>query len=190
MRRIWMMTAILWAPFAGYGDEPAKDDAQKDKKVETEWVKIGPVQYPIPKTWADQEPSSDMRVAQYGIPKAEGDKGKIELVVFYFQGGGGSVEDNIKRWVGQFKPLDSKEKVEKVEHASLAITMLDATGTYENKPFPMAPRGEMMKDWRMLAAVVETPDEGPYFFRMVGPKASIEAQRESFVKMLKESKTP
>lgn len=189
--RTWIGLAacILAAPLTGFGDEP-KEEPKEQKKVETVLVKIGGVEYPVPKSWVEQEPSSQMRVAQFGIPKAEGDKGKIELVVFYFQGGGGSVEDNIKRWVGQFKPLDGEEKVEKVEHATLKITLLDATGTYENKPFPMAPRGELMKDWRMLAAVVETPDEGPYFFRMVGPKASIEAQRESFVKMLKESKAP
>ena len=37
------------------------------------------------------------------FPKSDGDKEDAELVVFFFgKGGGGTNEDNIKRWKGQF----------------------------------------------------------------------------------------
>lgn len=187
--------AVVVVALSSISIEARADDAKKESKkpegknaVETELVAIGPVKYPVPKSWTRQQPTSSMRAAQFGIPKAEGDSGKIELVVFYFDGGGGTVQDNIKRWLGQFKPQEGKEKIEKAEVGDLKVTLLDASGTYENKPFPMAPKGELMKDWRMLAAIVETPEHGPYFFRVVGPKKSIEAQYDSFQKMFKECK--
>ncbi|MBY0585699.1 hypothetical protein K2X85_00895 [bacterium] len=182
------MTSRRWFVWAGLclvmplvqADEPA-----------TEMIKIGPVQYEVPKNWKRQAPSNAMRVAQFGIPLAEGDSGKVEMTVFYFgPDQGGSVEDNIKRWLGQFKPLDGKEKIETLNVGELKVTLLDAKGTYDFKPFPAAPKGELMKDWRMLASVVETPNDGPYFFRMVGPAKTIGAQEEAFQRMMKKSSTP
>jgi len=171
--------AIVSMPLAAWSED-------KPKEEPTDVVKIGPAKYIVPKTWKRQAPSNTMRVAQFGIPLAEGDKGKIELTVFYFgPDQGGSVDQNIARWLGQFKPLEGKEKVEKFTVGDFDITKLDASGTYEYKPFPAAPQGELMKDWRMLAAVVETAENGPYFFRVVGPKKTIDAQEKAFINMLK-----
>jgi hypothetical protein len=176
MRRHWLaLLTTLVAVGISTAEEPT-----------TEKITIGPVGYEVPKSWKRQAPSNAMRAAQFLIPLAEGDSGKIELTVFYFgPDQGGSVEDNIKRWLGQFKPLEGKEKVEELKVGELKVTILDAKGTYDYKPFPAAPAGELMKDWRMLASVVETPNDGPYFFRMVGPAKTIAAQEEAFQKMMK-----
>lgn len=180
----WTVLALVWAPVATWA-EPEEADKEKPP---TEVVSIGPVKYEVPKAWKRQAPSNTMRVAQFGIPLADGDQGKVELTVFYFgPDQGGSVDQNIKRWLGQFKPLSEKEKVEKFDVEGLKITQLDASGSYEYKPFPAAPEGELMENWRMLAAVVETPDDGPFFFRMVGPANTIKAQEEAFTAMLKKA---
>jgi hypothetical protein len=172
--------ALAWAAVAMLAGTILAEDPP------TESVKIGPVKYTVPKAWKRQAPSNAMRAAQFLIPLAEGDSGKVELTAFYFgPDQGGSVEDNIKRWLGQFKPLEGKEEVETLKVGDLNLTILDAKGTYDFKPFPAAPTSELMKDWRMLAAVVETPDDGPYFFRMVGPAKTIAAQKEAFTAMMK-----
>jgi hypothetical protein len=173
---------LLSLSVIAYAEEATKEAAP----TPTEKVKIGPVHYLVPKTWKRQAPSNSMRAAQFGIPLAEGDAGKFELTVFYFgPDQGGSVEQNIQRWLGQFKPLEGKEKVDKFKVGDIDVTVLDASGTYDFKPFPAAPQGELMKDWRMLASVVETVNEGPYFFRMVGPAKTIAAQEEVFRNMMK-----
>lgn len=159
----------------------------EEKAEKTEEVGIGPVVYQIPASWQRQRPSNQMRAVQYGIPPAEGDKAKVEMIVFYFGGGGGGVKENLDRWVGMFQDKEEKEKIDKFEADGMTITTLDVTGTYKDKPAPFLPDFELRKDWRMLASVVESPD-GPYFFRMVGPKNTIKEQEKNWEKMLKSAK--
>jgi hypothetical protein len=40
----------------------------------------------------------------------------------------------------------------------------------------------------MFAAVVETPGDGPFFFKTTGPAATMEAQRDAFMKMLRSAR--
>lgn len=162
--------------------------ASAEDKKGSEPIKIGPVTYQVSSAWQRQARRNEMRVAQFGIPVAEGETGKAELVVFYFGGQGGGVRENIARWKGMFESVEGKEKVESFSAGTLKITTLDITGAYKDKPFPMAEDFTLRKDYRMLAAVVETPDDGPYFFRMVGPKKSIGAQAEAWTTMLKSAK--
>src|SRR3989442_361268 len=71
-----------------------------------------------PAAWKEERSTSNMRHAQFRAPKADGDKDDAEFVIFYFgPGGGGSNEENIKRWKGQFVPPDGKkiDDVTKVE---------------------------------------------------------------------------
>lgn len=156
----------------------AADEAKVEK------VKIGPAVYEVPSTWQRQQPTNTMRVVQFGVPLAEEDMGKVEFVVFYFQGQGGGVEENLKRWIGMFQDVQGKEKKAEKEVSGLKITTLDISGTYKDKPFPMSQDFTPRKDYRMLAAVVETPDDGPYFFRFVGPKKTIAAQEAAWNHML------
>ena len=45
-----------------------------------------------------------MRVAEFVVPKASGDREDGELIVYYFGGTGGRVEANLQRWTSQFQP--------------------------------------------------------------------------------------
>src|SRR5687768_11566515 len=72
-------------------------------------LELGALKSATPKGWKRQDPSNKLRMAQYVIPKADGDKEDAELVVFFFgKGGGGSNEDNVKRWKGQFLAPEGK----------------------------------------------------------------------------------
>src|SRR4051812_22502423 len=95
----------------------------------------GGIQWTPPAEWkvgADRP----MRAATYALPAAKGDSEDGELAVFFFgQGQGGSAQDNVKRWVGQFsqpdgKPSDSVAKTaEKKVGQGLKATFVEVSGT-------------------------------------------------------------
>jgi len=146
---------------------------------------LGSLKISVPAGWVEQAPSSSMRQAQFLLPRSEGDVADGELVVFYFgPGQGGSVEANIDRWVSQFGQPDGssskdKAKTTKSEASGMAVTFVDLTGTYEAPIMPGAPERHNSPGYRLLAAVVETP-EGPWFFKLVGPEKTIAKWSQTF----------
>jgi hypothetical protein len=164
------------------------DEKKEEKKPALKPLKIGSISYSAPEDWTTQKPSSAMRIAQVGLPLAEGDKGKAEIIVFYAPNGMGDNASNIKRWKGMFAKTDAGTEESTFEtDAKLKVTLVDITGTYNDKP-PMANSGVERPDFRMVGAIVESPDDAPYYFRLIGPKKSIAAQVEAFKKMLKSGK--
>lgn len=156
--------------------------ALSDDKTKSEPVSIGPATYAVPTAWERQRPSSQMRLLQYGIPLADGDEGKPEMVVSHFPGNAGGVDANIERWKKQFSDIQGEPKIEKFEADGLKVTVLDITGAYKD---PFSPAGG--PNYRLLGAIVETGD-GPYFFKLNGPKNSVSAQSEGYWNMLKTAK--
>jgi hypothetical protein len=145
-----------------------------------------------PADWKEETATSKMRAHQFRIPRAKDDKEDAELVIFYFgPGGGGGVEDNIKRWKGFFTPpagksIDDVSKVDKFKVGAVPVTSLDVHGTYlmKTRPFDPSDKGEKRPDYRMLGAVFESP-KGPYFIRLVGPAKTVEQHKKGFDNWLK-----
>ena len=75
-------------------------------------VEIAGMKSKTPDNWKEEKPSSNMRLTQFKLPKAEGDPEDAELIIFYFQGGSGDAEANLKRQLAKFKPAEGKDKVE------------------------------------------------------------------------------
>lgn len=155
------------------------------------------LQYEAPAAWTAQPPSSSMRKAQYVLPRAAGDPEDGELVVYYFgPGQGGSVADNIARWRGMFvtrddEPLgDDAVQQDIFEVNRLRVTVIDMRGDYRASLMPgMTPTAPKREDYRMLAAIIETP-AGPWFFKAVGPAATMTAHREAFVALVRSVRYP
>jgi hypothetical protein len=187
MRVIWTLMMVLVAAAIAANAAADEKGAKKDKP-KTEAVKIGPATYEVPATWKRQRPASEMRVVQFGVPLEEGDEGKAEFIVFYFGGQGGGVEENLARWKGMFDNVKGEPKVEKIKASELQITSLDISGDYKDRPAPQIPEFTLRKNYRMFAAVVETPDDGPYFFRVVGPANTMKANADNWMNMLKTAK--
>jgi hypothetical protein len=142
----------------------------------------GELRYKTPAGWQEEKPNSNMRVAQYKLPRAEGDGADAELVVYYFgQGQGGSRQANIDRWLNQMQQADgspSKEKA-KIENTTingLAVTTVDVLGKYNGgMASPSASPGADptdMSNYRMRAAIIETP-KGSYFVKLTGPQNTV-----------------
>ena len=143
---------------------------------------LGPLSAVAPKGWVAQQPSSSMRVAQYGLP---GPAGEATLGIFFFgPGQGGSVEANIERWFGQFKqedgtPAQGGRWTRQV--GDIEITGVDVSGTFS--------AGMGMGDttpqvgYRMLGAIA-VHRSGTVFFKMTGPAQTVGQWADSFDEFL------
>lgn len=142
--------------------------------------------------WVSEPPKSNMRVAQYVLPKVEGDPQDATLVVYYFDGQGGTVEANFSRWCGQFTAADGSPatcdgaKKALQEYSGVQVHLLDISGSYNAED--MSNQGTTIKgeNWRLLAAVMKS-NPGPYFIRLLGPQKTVERYQADFDKFLSQS---
>lgn len=137
-----------------------------------------------PPEWKRAEKTSMMRKVTYVVPHAAGDKDDGDLGVFYFgPGQGGGLEPNVDRWVKQFKGTKLEEvKRSNRDIGGLSAHMVEiASGTYD--PGAMGGGKGPKEGYSLLGAIVEAPS-GTYFFKLVGPKATVTKARKPFFAML------
>jgi gluconolactonase len=189
--------SIAGAPFAPTGPRPAPQIsrrssfrgparlAQEKKEAPKEELKtfeVRAIKLKIPGSWKEEQPSNNMRLAQFKPPAAEGDKPTAELVVSSFGGNGGGVDQNLKRWIDQFTSEDRKVKMSSGECPQGKYYLSDITGTYlQSAGGPFAGgKKTPMPSYRSLSAVLETPENGVYFLRLTGPEKTVTAAAEAF----------
>ena len=148
----------------------------------------GGLHFSAPEGWIEETPASSMRRAQYRLPRAGSDPEDGELVVFHFPGQGGSIEANIKRWVGQFSPDEtgggpSKAEITPRTANGVRLMLVDVSGTYRPSSGPMMRPGDPRKGYRMLAVIAQTPS-GPWFFKLTGPRKTIDRWHQDFLVFL------
>jgi hypothetical protein len=125
-----------------------------------------------------------MRVAEFVVPRAPGDKEDAEIVVYYFGGTGGSIAANVDRWIGQIQQPDGTASNDKARREArtvngLKVSLVDVSGTYVAEVRPGATDRHNKPNFRLRAAVVETP-RGPYFIKMTGPAKTVAAADADF----------
>lgn len=127
-----------------------------------------------------RRPSSSMRAAEYGVRGHD----EAELTVFHFGAGqGGSIDENVQRWLDQLEQPDGRPTrdvaiVERAESNGVTITRVDARGTFAGmRGAPGA--GGRHEGWRLLGAIAEGP-EGVVFFKLTGPEAAIDEAEGAF----------
>ena len=144
----------------------------------------GELSFTAPPEWISEEPSSRMRRAQYRLPRVSSDPEDAQMVAFFFQGQGGAVQANIDRWIGQLRkadggPASDVATVSRRESHGIALTLVDVSGTYQGSAGPMMAPAEPKPNFRMLAAIAETPS-GPWFFKLTGPEKTVTRWEKSF----------
>ena len=150
----------------------------------------GQLKYKVPDGWISEKPSSGMRAAQYKLPKADGDPEDGSLILYFFgMTQGGSVQANIDRWVGQMQQPDGssskdKAKTENITVNGLKVTTVDLTGTYTAEMMPGAGERHNNAEYRLRAAVIETP-KGNYFAKLVGPAKTLARWDQAFMDYLR-----
>ena len=148
----------------------------------------GTLSFTAPDAWKPRPAASSMRVAEFVVPKAGSDAEDADVVIYFFAGGGGSVDANIQRWIGQFEqPSGAAAKDSgraSFDVGNLKVSTVDVSGTYVAEVRPGATERHNKPNFRMRAAVVETP-KGPYFVKLTGPAATVQAALPAFDQFLK-----
>lgn len=154
----------------------AADEPAKTRKVEA-----GEIQLSVPDSWTKQETTSQMRLAQFSVPKAKGDTEGAEMVVFYFGGSGGSVNANAQRWINQFRQNDRKVKLTSGKSALGDYVLVDLSGTWK-KPIgpPIRQQSEDQPGSRFLGVILSVKGQGNYFLRLAGPEKTISENANTF----------
>ncbi len=141
-----------------------------------------------PQTWKRVRPKSMIVETEFAVPAVEDGQQAGRVTVM---GAGGSVTANVERWYGQFsQPDGSPTKVraatKQIKLAGCSVTMVDVTGTYKDMPGGPFAGGQTIErpDYRMLAAIVETPSEGNYFIKFYGPAAIVAREADGFRTMV------
>ena len=138
---------------------------------------------PKPATWIEHPPSVKMRKAQYTVPARDGHDAAHVVVYHLGPGGGGTVEANIERWRHQFEPdadgLFPEPLVETFEADGMPVTLVELAGNWMKMG-----AGWYTADQVFLAAIVEAPI-GPVFVRFAGDAATVDANRDDFVTMMR-----
>lgn len=156
-------------------------------------IDLGGLTSKAPENWKMQQPSNKLRTYQAVVPKVDGDKEDAELVIFFFgANGGGSTEDNIARWKGQFiapegKTLDEASKLEKYKVGKGAdVVCLDISGTFKSKNPPFSPtaKEERKPNYRRFNVIFDT-DKGAYFITLTGPAKTMAKNKEAFDSWIK-----
>ena len=135
-----------------------------------------------PDGWIAETPSSAMRRAQYRVPGPGGDG---ELVVFYFgPGQGGDAMANAVRWANQFSQPDGRApqeamKTEQIEVGGIPVLLTEITGTYSGGMTMMGGPSAELENHMLLGAIAAGGDAN-WFFKLTGPAATLEAQRDAF----------
>lgn len=139
----------------------------------------GHISLDIPKHWKQQQTSSRMRAAQFAIGE------KVELVVFYFgNGGGGSIQANIDRWVGQFE-AEGRE-VERANGGSKQgdWEMVTIKGTFNKSVGPPVMRKTIKMPNAAVLGLILKSKAGNYFLKMNGPRDAVLAESDALIKSI------
>jgi hypothetical protein len=148
---------------------------------------LGPFSIAVPAGWTEKPITSSMRAAQFSLSSDPG--AEAELIVYYFdEAGAGSVQDNLDRWLGQFqqpsgKPTKDVAKIEQATFAGQAATLVSVSGRYVTTAMPGG--GDLIDkpDQALLGAIIASP-KGPYYFKLVGAKKTVDAQAPKVRAML------
>lgn len=166
----------------------------QDAKTTPVELSNGKLLLAAPADWVQVKPKSNIVQYEFSAPKLD-EKEKDKAARITFTASGGSIEDNLVRWYGQFEQADKsstkdKSKVEKFEVAGQTIHFVDIPGNFKDTmgagPFAPSKAPTLRENYRMLGAIIETKDLGNHYVKITGPADTVEKLAEGFKKMLKE----
>lgn len=161
-------------------------DKAETKEVETKEFEVKDIKLKLPTNWKQEDPSNNLRLAQFKLPPAEGEKPTAELVISSFGGDGGGVNANFKRWNEQFTADGRKIKMTTGECPQGKYHVSDISGTYlQSSGGPFAGgKKTPMPNYRSISVVLAVPDSAVYFLRLTGPEKTVTAAAEALRKSI------
>jgi hypothetical protein len=180
---------------AGVGCSRTPEELGTSRPSASAEAPYAPLQWDAPEVWTLKEsPSWGPRKAVYRVAPVGDDKDEAEVMVMHFgTGAKGDVEANYEEWYRQFDG-DPKATATHWEVAGAhRVRLVEWSGTYK---VPMGPdvrpgRPAMQvikQGYRIVGGVVLTEDRGNWFFRLVGPDATVQAAKPDFVAVLESAR--
>jgi hypothetical protein len=155
-----------------------------DLKSKVTSKELGTITVSVPAQWVEKRPSVSFILAEYTLPKVEGDSDDGRLTV---SRAGGSIKDNIQRWRGQFRGKLLKDETKEIKVDGLTVTLIDFAGEYNDRRGPFAP-GVTKPGYRMLAAII--PVDGQlHFVKCTGPVATLTSHEKAFEQFVRSVRT-
>lgn len=133
-----------------------------------------------------RRPTSEMRTAEYAVREHP----EAELVVFHFRGEegaeGGSVDENVGRWLDQFEQPDGRPtrevaEIDEREIEGRRVTVVRASGTFSGVRGTGA--ADHVENYALYGAIVEAP-EGLVFFKLLGSREAVRDAEDAFESLL------
>jgi hypothetical protein len=153
-----------------HGEPPPQASLRMGGEVELDRVHLS-----APKAWERKQPANSFILAEFSLPRNDGDAedGRLTVAV-----AGGSVTDNVARWRQQFGDKPEKESQEKSDVGGVAVTHVDFSGTFHDQRGPFAPPTEKA-GYRMLGAIFDVGGQ-LHFVKATGPVKTVGAHADEF----------
>lgn len=141
--------------------------------------------------WQDFGPSG-MRAASYSYGPLEPDKDSATMAVFHFgPGQGGTIADNMQRWIKQFSLPDGRDPATAAiryerQVAGYPAHVVTLFGIYNQSVRPMSKEKIARENYRLVAIIVEAPG-GNVFFKLTGPDYTAKIMIEAFITMINQA---
>ncbi len=153
----------------------------EEKVAATTKIKASDLNLDVPKEWKQQQPSNNLRLAQFLVPaKKEGAKPAELVISGPF---GGTASQNIQRWFGQFQSEGRTAKMTQGKTEQGKYVLVDMTGTYNRSVGPPFQRKtEAVPNFRVVNVMltVTAGRGGNYFLKLTGPKETVEYAIKQF----------
>jgi hypothetical protein len=143
-------------------------------------TRIGNLLANVPDSWMGIRPSSSLRLMEFRLGLVTDD-----ATLAIFKNIGGSIDDNLERWSGQFGYLlsDSEVNIRTENINGMQVSIISIIGTYTNRMAFSKPT-QPKPNYRLLGAIVDTRD-GLYYFKLTGPNTVITGKIEEFTRFIK-----
>lgn len=156
-------------------------DNPNDMPLDEKHVFAGGLTWAAPSAFIRKAPANNMRAAEYAI-KDETDT--LLTVHFFGSEQGGDANANFSRWVDQFEP-DGREVGKFTEKATgMNVDCVEISGTYLGMAMPGQAQPEPKSGYTLMAAVAKGT-EGPVFFKLTGPKKTLQKHRQQFIALVR-----
>lgn len=151
----------------------------------------------LPLLWNDPPsfkritPKTAARAAEYLVPRAGKDADDAECVVMTFgPRHGGTINENVKRWVDQFHPVLGAPRRMDVEINGMRATFIEVAGTFAGNVMPnreglSSPPSKPAS--RLIGAIIEAPS-GLWFFKLTGPDLTVRIGSRPFEDMVRSAR--
>ncbi len=178
IRPYWLLCALPL--FTGWAT--AEDAVKTEVPAAAKEVEAGDMKLLVPPTWKQQQPSNNLRLAQFAIPAAEGDTAAAELVVS--PPIGGTREANITRWVDQFESEGRELVMSQGKSPQGDYVLVQLSGTFK-RPLgpPILRKTEAAPGYKMHGVMLSVMKDGKvvgnYFLKLTGPAKTVAANEEA-----------